>query len=148
MRLHTSPLKWESQFPTALWVPWTSSLLVSKPDILRVHLSCADPRVWCDWALTLNSSGEWTRMVRSIPFMCHCTRGGGGKIVHLPLLYVSIFSLCCEELIHLFFRSFSEINNPCVAIDSECPQGGEFRIFPCHHLAEVLLWQYFWNSVV
>ena len=143
MRLNSNLLKRESQFPIALWAPWTSALLVLKPDILGAHFSGADPRgVWAPnvghqlLAPPGQAPSRW-----DLSLLCVLTPGVGfwwdhvsvppahPNVVFYPLLQKS-----SSPSLQIFFRGKWFI---CCRL--VCPWGGEYGISLHHHLCKSLL---------
>lgn len=95
-------------------------------EILRAHLSGADPRGWSIWCRTpaSHSSRRSARLKRSLPTVgCYTRSGVFGKAMSLPLLSISVWSFhpLLWRSINLIFRSFSEGNDPYEAVDLLCP---------------------------
>lgn len=106
--LHVSPLKGDSQFPTALWVLWTSAPFVS-----WAHLCGADPKGWgaCCRAPAPHFSEKSTALVRCLPTGCQCARDRVFcQDVSLPVLFISVWSFCpllwrnSSSCFQVFFR--------------------------------------------
>ena len=139
MSLCASPLRAESQFPTALWVSWMYAPVVFKAQHFWGY------SLWCRFQMLGNwcgaqapcSSGRIFLFVRSLLIMGHYTRGRVfGDTMSLPLLpvWMSPFYPLLWSRRSASFQVFFRGNCSICSYRFGCVhRGDEFRIFLwCH----------------
>ena len=118
VRLYVTPLKRKSQFLIALWVPWTPLVFLARY-FGGSSLWCSSQGLGCLMWDTNPLFLQKKCWIGEIPPLLWVTMSGVGIWLR-PCLCLSYpsrcgpFNLCCEEVVHVGFRSFFFSFNTCL----------------------------------